>query len=219
MSTTRNALKLGTNAKVLAAAAALFRERGFEPTTVRDIALAAKVSVGTVMSFGDKSALLVAIFDEGIERLHSERVLPPAAEFPSAARDWQGTCADRVFELLQPFVVLFAEQAALARSYASILVAGKHTSRVFTELAQMLKREIREVISDQNGGCAADPGSRAEALYLAYIGMLFTWSADGELAQHTSGAKSTLSPVDGAALGQHLHETLAAFCSCGKQTS
>jgi AcrR family transcriptional regulator len=216
----RNALKLSTNAKVIAAAATLFHERGFESTTVRDIALAAQVSVGTVMSFGDKSALLVRIFDEGIERLHSERVLPPGAESPNAVvRSLQSACADRVFELLHPFVVLFAEQAGLARSYASILVGGKHASRVFTELAQMLKREIREVISDQNGGCAADPEPRTEALYLAYIGMLFTWSADGSLMQHASGANSALSPVEGAALGQRLHETLAVFCFCGKQSS
>lgn len=197
MSTMRNALKLSTNAKVLAAAATLFRERGFQATTVRDIAFVADVSVGTVMSAGDKSALLVRIFDEGIGQLHRGRT--ETLGDPSNLR-----CADHIFELLQPFVLLFAEDAALARTYAAILVQGNHVSRVFTELAEVLKGEIREAVSVRNGGCAVDPAQRAEAVYFSYIGILFTWSAavpDDEKSQ---------------ALLQQLHDTLATFCSCKK---
>lgn len=200
MTTTRDALRRNTQTKVLAAAATLFRARGFEPTTVRDIALEAKVSIGTVMSVGDKNALLVTIFDDGIEQLHVRRAQDP----PAPRQILNLPCADRVFGLLQPFVQLFAEQTELARSYASILVAGKHASKVFTELAVVLKDEIAANVAVQNGGCATDPWCRAEAVYLAYLGLLFTWSADAGV----TGAENA------APLGERLRETLVAFCSC-----
>ncbi|QIM18266.1 TetR/AcrR family transcriptional regulator [Leucobacter coleopterorum] len=205
--TTREALRRNTRANVLAAAAKLFQERGFETTTIRDIAETAQVSVGTVMLVGDKSTLLVRIFDESIEKVHVQRV-PGLLEEP---RSTTRSCADGVFELLQPFALLFAGQADLARSYASILVAGKHSSKVFAELAEVLKQEIRAVVSKQRGGCATDPESRATAVYFAYIGMLFLWSADGSVAGEAATSDET------ARLSQGVKTVLAEFCSCVKE--
>ncbi|QIK64361.1 TetR/AcrR family transcriptional regulator [Leucobacter viscericola] len=208
MPTTRDALRRGTRAGVLTVATELFRDRGFEATTIRDIAELAQVSVGTVMSVGDKSALLVQIFDEGIERLHVQRDASHLVE----TRGSTGSCAESVFELLQPFVRLFAGQADLARSYASILVAGKHSSKVFAELATVLRQEIQTVVSCQHGGCASDPEARAVAIYFAYIGMLFTWSADGSVAGDVA------SPSEAAGLSDLLRTTLAESCTCKEET-
>ena len=64
----RLARKQQTRAALLEAARGLFVERGFERTTIREVAERAGVAVGTVfVHFPDKSALLVATLDEQLE--------------------------------------------------------------------------------------------------------------------------------------------------------
>lgn len=191
---TRDELRRETHAKVLAIADRLFQERGFAATTIRDIATAADVSVGTVMAVGDKNRLLVSVFDRLIERVHEDRSTPNAQALPAGS----ATCADEVMALLNPFVGLFASRPELARRYASILVAGDHESAVFTELAASLIAELRAAISQSGGVSEADAAPLANAIHLAYLGTLFTWSA---------GASD-----DAAALGRSLHDTIAAIC-------
>ena len=66
-----------TEARIIRAAAELFLEHGFRATTVRAIASAAEVSVGRVMSVGDKDAILVACFDRWIGQLQDGTYSPP----------------------------------------------------------------------------------------------------------------------------------------------
>ncbi|WP_026420302.1 MULTISPECIES: TetR/AcrR family transcriptional regulator [Actinoalloteichus] len=173
MGTTRDRLRSATHAKVLAAADALFLEQGFAATTVRDIAASAGVSVGTVMAVGDKSGLLVAIFDRLIEQVHLAR-RGSVTEPPSATGV---PCAARVMSLLTPFLDLFTTRPGLARAYASILVAGNHSSTVFTELSTTLVDEIRDVLEAGGRPGTRDPTSLATAIYFAYVGALFGWAA------------------------------------------
>jgi len=68
--------------KVRSAAWELFRTRGFDATSVRDIAAAAGVSVGTVARIGDKATLFLDVMEENafalvggaLERLSGEPV-------------------------------------------------------------------------------------------------------------------------------------------------
>lgn len=191
MVTVREISRRETQAKVLETADALFQQQGFSATTIRDIAAAAGVSVGTVMVVGDKSALLVTVFDRLIESLHQE----PRAR--GASGDSQ---ADRVMTLLAPFIELFTSRPELARIYASILVAGSHSSAIFTDLATLLIEEIHEVVGEH----ASDDRELARAIYLAYLGSLFTWAAGGS--------------NDPAALGSKLHSTMTAICQNQQKT-
>lgn len=189
MATTREAQRRETAARVLASAGELFRRRGFAATTIRDIAGACGVSVGTVMSVGDKDALLVASFDQAIESVHqrrAEHVEPVDA----------GGCVDQVMRLLGPFVEIFASDLALARVYGSILIAGGHDSIVFTRLSIVLIGEIEAVLRRVEGVGGRGP-HLARALYYAYIGRLFTWL-----------------PQDGGVgdLRRSLHQLVAAIC-------
>lgn len=158
----RESARRETEARVLAAADALFRSQGFADTTIRDIAASAGVSAGTVIAVGDKGALLVAIFDRLIREQHEARQRPTH----------QGSTTDRVVSLLAPFIHLFTGRAELARAYASILVAGGHASTVFTGLAETLIGEFREVLGPERAGLA-------EPLHRAYLGTLFVWAASG----------------------------------------
>lgn len=169
MSTTRAQARIETRSAVINAAGELFQERGFAATTVREIAQRAGVSVGTVMAAGDKEALLIALFDGLIE----ERQTHVDAMHPRG----HVRCSAAAVELLEPFVRLFDERRELAQTYASILVSGRHSSVVFTELAERLISVFAELI--EACGCASGDlaKSRAEALHAAYIGDLFMWSA------------------------------------------
>ncbi|MFT3886599.1 MAG: hypothetical protein QM713_00300 [Arachnia sp.] len=140
---------------------------------------------------GEKDALLVASFDQLIQRIHDER--PTATVAPDGSR------TDRVAALFDPFVDLFTSDTSLARTYASVLVAGQHQSIVFTDLSRMLINEIEETLRDATRTESHQLAPLAESLYFAYIGRLFTWSPGGD--------------DDAAELKQSLRRIVAAICS------
>lgn len=169
----REQQRLETAAAVLAAADELFFTRGFAETTIREIAEACGVSVGTVMAVGDKAALLVAVFDERIRQVHAQRE-------DSVGRVDELACVDDISHQLEPFVTLFTSRPTLAREYASILVGGNHRSVVFTELATLLIREISAILISSSRATEERATAIAEAVYFGYLGRLFTWPADAD---------------------------------------
>lgn len=173
MPMTREQLREATRQRVLHAADILFQDRGYGPTTVRDIATAAEVSVGTVMAAGDKSSLLVQVFDEMVSAVHEQR------RDIDAATQRASTCVDRLELLVRPFIALFAGSPDLARTYASILVSGAHSSALLTELAESLIWEFEATIAARGCVVGHEARSTAQALHAAYVGALFSWSASG----------------------------------------
>lgn len=158
-----------TSEKVLRTTSRLFREQGFADTTIRDIAAASGVSVGTVMSVGNKESLLVSSFDQLIGSIHSERAQHDSIE--------AGNCAEQVIALLDPFVDVFAAHPVLARTYGSILISGTHDSVVFSDLAETLVREIEATLLRSSRAAAGRVPTLAQGIYFAYIGCLFAWPA------------------------------------------
>lgn len=179
---TRVELQRMTQRRVVDAAADLFLVRGFAATTIRDIAESSGVSVGTVMAVGDKRSLLVRVFDEHVEAEHRGPGGADALSHRGAGASGAGTlraetCAERLLDLVRPFVVLFTGRQDLARTYASILVSGQHASTLLTDLAARLIEDLRVVITLR--GCTPVEAAPAVArgLYAAYVGVLFSWSA------------------------------------------
>jgi AcrR family transcriptional regulator len=160
-----------TRLKVLASAERLFRAQGFGATTVRQIAADAGVSTGTVMSVGDKDALLVAIFDTWIAAVHRNRggqggradngPLTPAA----ASRE--------VMELIEPFISYFTLDLALSREYAAVIVRGTHESEVFQALARTLIAELETLLA-RTPLTGTEAGAGAHTVYFGYLGILMT---------------------------------------------
>ena len=112
--------------KVRSAAGELFRTRGFDATSVRDIAAAAGVSVGTVALAGDKATLFLDVMEENafalvggaLERLNGE---PVGTNLTLAAEIWG------VFE---PSLTRVAENPELTRAYliAYLRADGAHAT-------------------------------------------------------------------------------------------
>lgn len=176
MAGSRTFARLETRRAVLEAASRLLHSRGFQATTVRDIALEAGVSVGTVMSVGDKEALLVETFD-GLISERQER---------ADVRVFSGEacCGADAVAVVEPFAVLFEEHRDLAQTYASIIVSGRHSSVVFTDLANRLTAVFEQLLTVCGCSSSGEVQSRANALYSAYIGSLFIWSATSEIPAH-----------------------------------
>jgi AcrR family transcriptional regulator len=64
-----------TRARILAAALGLFRERGFDETTMRDIASAAEVAIGAACYyFESKEALVMAFYGEASQTTMHEQI-------------------------------------------------------------------------------------------------------------------------------------------------
>ncbi len=63
-----------TKAVILQAALELFRVRGFEVTTMRDIARSAKVATGAAYYYFPSKESIVAAYYDQVQRLHAEKV-------------------------------------------------------------------------------------------------------------------------------------------------
>jgi len=62
-----------TRSRILSAALGLFRERGFDETTMRDIASAAEVAIGAAYYyFESKEALVMAFYGEASQTMHDQ---------------------------------------------------------------------------------------------------------------------------------------------------
>ncbi|MDK0524666.1 hypothetical protein [Streptomyces sp. ML-6] len=147
-----------------------------------------------MMMVGDKNALLVRVFDSMVAAEHARRA---DIDLQSTGPD---VCVDRLGVLVQPFVLLFTDSPELARSYASILVSGAHSSSLFTDLAAQLIDDFAAAITMRGCSSQADAPAKAKALYAAYVGTLFTWSALGS--------------ADPSGLTDSLRTTFAAICTC-----
>ncbi len=63
-----------TKAMILQTALELFRRRGFEATTMRDIARSAKVATGAAYYYFPSKEAIVAAYYDLVQRLHAEKV-------------------------------------------------------------------------------------------------------------------------------------------------
>ena len=143
---------------------------GYRGSAVRDIAAHAGVSVGTVMQFGGKAGLLVAVVDDWIAAIHRDAA---RAHPEGPARQAGADLAEDVSALLRPFLRRFLGEQELSREYAAVLLSGEHRSEVFSGLADTLRTELLAVLGAHDVvGARADDA--VETLYLSYLGLLFT---------------------------------------------
>ncbi len=160
--TRRAQQKRATRAAVLSAARALFAERGFEQTTMRDIAGAANVAVGTLFThFADKRVLLS-------EALHDE--LDGVLQ---AARETAPACGiARLLHLSEHLFAYYAARPALA----AVLVKESLISPLSERSEQVLYGFLREAEESieragllREGVSATDAASVFFALYIAVL--------------------------------------------------
>ncbi|QEE43945.1 TetR/AcrR family transcriptional regulator [Rhizobium sp. WL3] len=147
-----------TREQILGAARELFARQGYEPTSIDQIASAAKVAKSSVFAhFGDKANLLAALGLAEIEKLAE-------AGKAEIARTDDRPLGERLRALLWPWLSYFCREHAFAGLYLSqsALTRGPHTE-AFLDLCRTLEDQIAELFRNPSQG----PPSAERALLLA----------------------------------------------------
>ena len=169
-----------------ATAMQLIAARGYEATTLRDIAKQAGVSVGLLYRyFPSKQAVVIALYDE----LSSEYARQ-AGEMPL------GRWRDRfIFALNTSLRVLEPHQVAL-RALTPVLV-GDPEEGIFSSSTAFSRLRVQQVFEEAVVGSSDAPNKPlAEALgrllYLVHLVVLLWWLLDRSLKQRATTALISL---------------------------
>ncbi|PLK71220.1 TetR/AcrR family transcriptional regulator [Rhizobium sp. TH135] len=131
-----------TREQILAAARDLFSRQGYEPTSIDQVATAAKVAKSSVFAhFGDKANLLAALGLTEIEKLAE-------AGKAEVDRTDDRPLADRLRALLSPWLAYFCREHAFAGLYLSqsAVTRGPHTD-AFLDLCRVLEGQVATLFS------------------------------------------------------------------------
>lgn len=155
--------------KVRNAAGELFRTRGFDATSVRDIAAAAGVSVGTVALAGDKATLFLDVMEEnafalvggGLERLSGEPV--------------GTTLAAELWGVFEPSLTRIAENPELTRAYLIAYLRADGAHAISAGQIDVICAGVAARCVEHSGG---EPGTSeallaASAIYAVFFSATF----------------------------------------------
>jgi AcrR family transcriptional regulator len=162
-----------TRERILGAALRLFRRRGFERTTMREIARAAGVSLGsTYYYFPSKEALVLAFYGQVQERHESlvrTAALPP------------GDLVVRVRSALLGKLEILREDRALLGALFRYAGERGHPLSVFGEATRVQREQAVATFSLALEGARLSPPLRdlaARALWLAHLGLILYFIHD-----------------------------------------
>jgi len=173
-----------TRQRLYATAMGLITRRGYEATTLREIAKEANVSIGLLYRyFPSKQAVILAFYDE------------LSADFAGQAASMQpGRWRDRfIFALTTSLHVLEAHRVAL-QALAPVLV-GDPDEGVFSERTALSRQRVQPVFEAAVVGATDAPKQPLAAalgrlLYLVHLAVLLWWLFD-----KTSRQRATLALV------------------------
>lgn len=162
--------KLATRQRILDAAAELFRTRGFEITTTRDIALAAEIATGTLFNyFPTKEAIVGVIAAEALTR----------ARAGFARQVTEGNLAEELFALiaaeLRQLKLLRKFIMPLLETSLSPLAGGQRSDSI-----ESLRVEHLEMVSEvaRKHGVPELSPLAVQLYWTLYTGLLAFWAGD-----------------------------------------
>jgi AcrR family transcriptional regulator len=164
-----------TRRRILRTAARLFRRRGFDDATTRDVARAAGVGAGTLFNYyPSKEALALALVARGLER-GRRRFRDERRPDASLAEDLF-LLAIAALRELEPWRSLVAGTAATAFSPATRGAGAADAER---------RRHLEEVgrILASHGRGDAPEGPSLQLWWALFLGVLASWAEDPSPAQ------------------------------------
>jgi AcrR family transcriptional regulator len=168
--------------RLYATAIGMIGARGYDATTLRDIAREADVSVGLLYRyFPSKQAVVIALYDE-----LSSAYARQAAQMPA------GKWRDRfLFALNTSLAVLEPHQPAL-RALTPVLV-GDPDEGIFSASTAFSRLRVQQVFEDAVLGSTDAPaqplaGALGRLLYLVHLAVLLWWLLDKSAARRATAA-------------------------------
>ena len=149
-------------------AARLFKEFGYDATSVRMIAHHAGVSVGAVIAVGSKDDLLVSSFLREIEQVSAKRAEAP----PTSAAASPILVVEEIFT---GYFHLISNRADLARAWGAALLTNARHADTLRYLHDSLTTEVNAVLIKH--ASQESSGRAVEDLYVTYLGYLFGWAS------------------------------------------
>lgn len=162
----RERAKAEKRARILAAARTLFEERGFERTSMSEVARAADVAEGTVFQYAATKVELLMMVVDALWGAHERATTtPPLSAF--AAPDGAGSApaggetAARIAELISPLVTAMRRWPELATWVAREILFGAdmpHRRRVLDHvdrLEEQIAARLQDGRADASGAIAA----------------------------------------------------------------
>jgi AcrR family transcriptional regulator len=166
--------------RLYATAMQLIATRGYEATTLRDVAKEAGVSVGLLYRyFPSKQAVVLALYDE----LSSVYARQAAAMAPGRWRDRFTFALKTSLDVLEP------HQAAL-RALAPVLV-GDPEEGLFSARTAFSRRRVQQVFEQAVEGASDAPkqpmaAALGRVLYLVHLAVLLWWLLDRSANQRAT---------------------------------
>jgi AcrR family transcriptional regulator len=160
----------------------LISERGYQTTTLREIAKAADVSVGLLYRyFPSKQAVIIALYDELSQDFARE-----------AAGMKSGKWRDRFLFALEASLRVLKPHRTTLRALIPILI-GDPDDGVFAESTAFSRRRVQQVFEDAVAGSADAPkaplaGALGRLLYLVHLAVLLWWLLDKTPKQRATEA-------------------------------
>lgn len=153
--------------RILSSACRLFRERGYDRTTTREISSAAEVAAGTLFSYArDKRDVILMIINDELGAV--------VADYEPAAHG--GTIEDRLVDLFRPFYEFFARERAIAmaglREISTIGPPGEDDSDEILRLRarrELTRSRIAEILAGQPYGFGGEMDEESAAIALNMI--------------------------------------------------
>ena len=158
-----------TNELILRTALDLFRSRGFEVTTMRDIACAAHVATGAAYYYFPSKEAFVSAYYDRVQRLHAEKV----------REEWKGnsTLRARLGTLLHSKLDILKDDRRFLGALFRYTGDPSHPLSVFGKGSQTQRAQSVELI----GEAISTPGITEESrqllppiLWLAHLGMILS---------------------------------------------
>ncbi len=189
---------LQARAELYRTAIRLFEERGYERTTLRQIATAAGVSPGLLYKyFPSKSAVVLALYDELSAELRSRtRAMKP------------GPWRDRAFFVLETSLGVLAPHRSTLAALTPVLV-GDPEQGLFSERTAFSRSRVQGAFVEAVRGsreklAPRDAAALGRLLYVAHLAIVLWWLLDKSPGQYATkaliAAVRQLAPAAGLAM-------------------
>lgn len=180
-----------TRQHILATVLRLFRERGYEATTMRLIAVEAGVATGNAYYYFPSKGHLVQELYREVTAEHAARA--------TAALDPGGDLGARLATALHAGLDVFAPYHAFGAEFVSVAIRPGAAASPFSAASRQARETSLVLFTDVVNGAkpAVTPALRAdlpELLWLAQLGVMIFWVHDP-----SPGQRRTHALVDGAA--------------------
>lgn len=183
--------------RILEAAQALFKEKGFEATTTKEISERAQIATGTLFLYAkNKNELLLWVYSQKIAKTIEKirRARSATDKIPRSKADWMS----EVSMFFEPFFRLYSDDCATARYFVKeqLFATGSRDSNERQLFLQQLEDYLERGKTAGFVRQEADNRAIAVALFAVYLLHVIAWlSAGGSFAPRLRELQAHLSQV------------------------